>query len=109
MSGTIALTHDARWSAAGWLFDWTVSFAAEAVTDPAVAAGLHEIVRENLGWVDVAGLPAASRTQLLQRLAGELVTGADAQLPPTLPERAKVLALLGDLAGLARQQIGSSA
>ncbi len=101
MSGTIALTDGVRWSAAGWLFDWTVRFLAGEVGDPGVAANLQEIVKENLGWVDVGALPPAARTTVLAKLRDDLVASADTQLPATLPERQHVLDHLRELADLA--------
>jgi hypothetical protein len=49
-------------SAAWWLCDWAVRFRAQDFTDPGVAAYLDEIVRENLGWLDIQELPEHART-----------------------------------------------
>ncbi len=103
MSGTIALSPDTRWSAAGWLFDWAVRFIAEQVGDPDVSANLREVVDENLGWVDVAGLPSAARHAVVEGLRNDLVPAAERQLPSTLPERERVLDHVRDLSALARR------
>ncbi len=103
MSGTIALAPDARWSAAGWLFDWAVRFMAEQVGDPDASASLREVVDENLGWVDAAALPAAARHAVTEGLRNDLVPAAAGQLPSTLPGRQQVLDLVRELSALARR------
>lgn len=106
MSGTIVVSPDARWSAAGWLFDWAVRFIAQQVGDPDVSANLQEVIDENLGWVDLTALPADARRTVVEKLKNELVPVAEAHLPATLPERQRVLDHLRDLSELARHPAG---
>jgi hypothetical protein len=80
----------------------------QGITDPGVAADLDEIVRENLGWLDIQELPEHARTTALQKLANELVVDADGRMPPTVPERQHVLDYLGELAELSRRVIGET-
>jgi hypothetical protein len=103
MSGTIALSPDTRWSAAGWLFDWIVRFLVQQVGDPGVSANLQEVIDENLGWVDVAALPTGARRTIVEKLEHELVPAAERELPPTLPERQRVLDHIRELSELARR------
>jgi len=97
MAGVIAVSPGVRWSAAGWLFDWTVGFLADRVADPEVAAGLREIVSENLGWLSLDDFGPEAERKLRILLQHELVSTANEQLPDQLPNRSEVLDLLGDL------------
>ncbi|WP_155375235.1 hypothetical protein [Catellatospora vulcania] len=101
MSGTIAVAPDKRWSAAGWLFDWTVEALADDLDDDAAAADLREIVEDNLGWLGLDDLSPAARAEVLRRIKTDLVDRADRELPPTVPNRSEALDLLRDLSRLA--------
>jgi hypothetical protein len=103
MSGTIAMTHDARWSAASWLFDWTVEFLANNIEDSAAEAHLREIIEDNIGWLDLGDLSAETRARLLRRMNTELVETADKTLPATITNRTAVLDLLRELTQLAER------
>ncbi|HEV7465620.1 MAG TPA: hypothetical protein VGP96_04935 [Candidatus Dormibacteraeota bacterium] len=103
MAGTIALSPDIRWSAAGWLFDWTLRFIAQQVGDPGVSATLQEVIDENLGWVDMTALPPEARRTVVRKLRDELVSAAEGQLPATLPGRQQVLDHVRELSQLARR------
>jgi hypothetical protein len=102
MSGTIALSHDTRWSGAGWLFDWVLRFVAREAGDERISADLQEIMEENLGWFDLTTLPVEIRRVVTEKLGYELVDAAETTLPGTLPERQRVLELLRDLSEMAR-------
>jgi hypothetical protein len=101
VAGTIALSPERRWSAAGWLFDWVAEFTAREVGNSALAASIEEIVAENLGWMDVDGLPTDVRATVLFKLRDELVPTAVSELPASMPERERVLSHLRELAELA--------
>jgi hypothetical protein len=100
MSGTIAIAPDVRWSAASWLFDWTLEFLAKDIGDATAAAHLREIVDDNIGWLSLDDLSAEARTSLLRRIKTELVDTADKTLPAGLENRRAVLDLLRELVGL---------
>ena len=97
------MTHDARWSAANWLFDWTVEFLAKDIDDSAAAARLREIIDDNVGWLNLGDLSPDTRARLLRRMQTELVETADKTLPATLASRTAVLDLLRELAQLAKR------
>jgi hypothetical protein len=80
MSGMIALSADVRWSAAGWLFDWTVESLADMVASPEVAASLREIVNENLGWVGLDDFGKDAKTELLGLIRHQLLPVAERKL-----------------------------
>jgi hypothetical protein len=103
MAGTIALSPDIRWSAAGWLFDWTLRFIARQAGDPGVSANMQDVIDENLGWVDITALPREARRTVVKKLRDELVSAAEGQLPATLPERQRVLDHVRELSELAGQ------
>ncbi|MBF8185535.1 hypothetical protein ITP53_07250 [Nonomuraea sp. K274] len=103
MAGTIGLSPDKVWTSAGWLFDWTVRFIAREVDDPRLTAAVDEILRENLGLLDLDRLPVTLRATVLRKLRDDLVPTATATLPDTVPERQEVLNYLGGLAQLARE------
>ncbi|HEY3010386.1 MAG TPA: hypothetical protein VGJ63_20310 [Micromonosporaceae bacterium] len=100
MSGTIQVTPTSRWSAAGWLFDWTVEFLASRVRDPKVSAGLREVVSENLGWVGLDHYGPDTRDELVALIRRDLVSHAERELPGSVPNRPAALALLRELAEL---------
>jgi len=97
MSGTIEISPQNRWSAAGWLFDWTVGFLAEHVGDPKIAEGLREIVTDNLGWLGLGDFGPTARADLVSIIAGPLLPAAGATLPQTIPNRSAVIDLLAEL------------
>jgi hypothetical protein len=103
MSGTIAITPDARWSAAGWLFDWTVDFLSRDVGDATATNHLREIIDDNIGWLSLDDLPASVRARLLERIKTTLVDAADRTLPSTLTDRDAVLDRLRELVRLAQR------
>jgi hypothetical protein len=103
MSGTVALSTDSRWSAAGWLFDWTVRFMAQHVGRADIAADLEHVIDENLGWVDISALPPDVRRGVIKTLQRDLVPAAEGELSNTIPERQRVLDHLRELANLARR------
>jgi hypothetical protein len=98
MSGTIEISPQTRWSAAGWLFDWTVGYLASHVADPEVAAGLREIASDNLGWLGLDDYGPAARADLASIITGQLVPAADSTLPQTIANRPAVIDLLRALA-----------
>jgi hypothetical protein len=102
MSGTIAVNQDTRWSAAGWLFDWTVELLADNVTDPDLAKDLREIVEENLGWLGLGDFGPDAERQLRTLIQQRLVTEADKRLPDSLANRPAVLDLLRDLVTMSK-------
>jgi hypothetical protein len=96
MSGTIAISPDVRWSAAGWLFDWTVDLLSTKVTDAEVAESLQEIVSENLGWLSLDDYGPQAASELRQAIQRHLLIAAE-ELPQTVPNRPGVIGLLQDL------------
>jgi hypothetical protein len=98
MSGTIAVTPDKRWSAAGWLFDWTLEALARDLSDEAARQHLREILDNNLGWLSLDDLPPAARAEALSKITTSLVQEADASLPGSVANRPAVLDLLRELA-----------
>jgi len=99
MAGTIAVSADRRWSAAGWLFDWTVEFLADRVADAGLKAELREIVTENLGWLGLSEHGAEAEREMRALLQDEVVSAAEAGLPAIVAHREGALALLRELAG----------
>lgn len=98
MSGTIEISPQTRWSAVGWLFDWTVGFLAEHAADPEVAASLREIVSDNLGWLGLDDYGPTARADLVSIITGQLLPAADSTLPQTIADRSAVIDLLRELA-----------
>jgi hypothetical protein len=101
MSGTIEVSSHARWSAAGWIFDWTVGYLAEHASDPRVAAQLREIVSDNLGWLGLDDYGPSARTDLVGIITKQLLPAAESALPATIANRASAIDLLRELAELA--------
>jgi hypothetical protein len=98
MAGTIAITPEDRWSAATWLFDWTVEFLADRVADPKLRDGLNEIVAENLGWLGLGDFGPDAEGEIRRLLSAELVSAAGIAFSETMPNRAGAINHLRDLA-----------
>jgi hypothetical protein len=107
MAGTIAVAPDRRWSAAGWLFDWTLEFLAGRVTDPKVAAGLREIISENLGWVGLDDFGSEVAREIRALIQQDLVAAADQQLPADMAGRSEAMELLSELVSETSRQAGN--
>jgi len=98
VAGTVAVTPENRWSAAGWLFDWTLEFLAERVADPQLKDELHEIVAENLGWLGLGDYGSDAEQEMRALIRAHLVSEANQQFSPTMANRDGALRLLQDLA-----------
>jgi hypothetical protein len=102
MSGTIEICAGTRWSAASWLFDWTVGFLADSVSDPYLAGRLREIVCGNLGWLGLDDYGPQARTELVAIISSQIAAAASS-LPlyaPATIDHASRIQLLGELAVL---------
>lgn len=97
MAGMIEIAPDTRWSAAGWLFRWTVGYLADHAADPNVAESLREIVDEHLGWVGLGEFGPDARANLAAILR-DIDSIADRTLPADIPNRTAVIAHLRELA-----------
>jgi hypothetical protein len=105
MSGTIEVSPNVRWSAAGWMFDWTVSYLAEHASDPQVAPQLREIVSDNLGWLGLDDYGPSARADFAGIITKQLLPAAESTLPATISNRASAIGLLGELVELAANEI----
>jgi hypothetical protein len=101
VAGTIAAGRGRHWSAAGWLFDWTVEFLAANVEDGALQAELAEVVEENLGWLGLDDYGSEAGRGMRELLRTRLGTAAAESFPTTMAGRAAALALLEELAAMA--------
>jgi hypothetical protein len=102
MSGTIAIQNDRRWSAASWVFDWVVNLLADRIDDQDLVQTLHEVIEENLGWVDLESLPREWQRQIIEIIRDELVPASEGRLPRSLPNRDEIMNHLRSLAEMAR-------
>lgn len=98
MAGTISLGPEQRWSVASWLFDWTVEFLAERVSEPDLRASLKEIVDENLGWLGLADFGGDSEREMRGLLRGGVVEAADRTFDSAMTGREAVIGHLRELA-----------
>jgi hypothetical protein len=101
MAGTIALAPQGRWSVAGWLFDWTVDFLAERVTEPQLRSDLRDIVSQHLGWLGLGDYGPEAEGELRALLDQRLVDAAEAEFAPTLRQRDDAVDLLRQLVSAA--------
>jgi hypothetical protein len=99
MAGTISLGPDKRWSAAGWLFDWTVEFLAENVGRSDLREQLEEIVTENLGWLGLGDYGSAAEREMRELLRNRLVGTANEVFAPGMEGREPAIGRLQQLAG----------
>jgi hypothetical protein len=81
------------WSAAGWLFNWTLRVIAVETQDIEVAARLTGIVGENLGFLRLSDL-GDSYALVSSIITSRLMAVADEQLPTDMPGREAALAHL---------------
>ncbi|MFF5291270.1 hypothetical protein [Paractinoplanes globisporus] len=98
MAGTISTGPDRRWSAAGWLFAWTVEFLAERVAEPGLRASLEEILNENLGWLGLGDYGVDEEREMRGLLRNEAVSTANATFAADMAGRENVIDRLRELA-----------
>jgi hypothetical protein len=96
MAGTIEVRPEHLWSAAGWLFRWTLETIASESQDLAISAMLRGIVGENLGYLRLTDL-GESYVNATVFIRTHLMSVADERLPKDLPNREGVLAHLREL------------
>jgi hypothetical protein len=87
------------------MFDWALRFVAREVGDTDLEAMLQEIIKENLGWLDLEAVPCDVRRKALQKLSDDLLAAAEAELPGALPERQRTLEHLRHLSDLAEGRL----
>ncbi|HSY15742.1 MAG TPA: hypothetical protein VK816_07135 [Jatrophihabitantaceae bacterium] len=99
MSGSVRVDGKI-WSAATWLFDWTLAQLASSIDDVMLSNLLREITEQNTGWSPVDELPPSQQQYVVRWLGERLVTSASDQLPYSMAGREGVLAHLQELADL---------
>src|SRR3954468_17061274 len=102
MAGLIVLTPDVDWSASGGLFDWTLEFLIQRLSDGGAAARLQEIVDNNLGSLWISDFAPPTQRQILHEFGDNLLRAARHDLPDTGAKQ-DVLAHLEELESLSRR------
>jgi hypothetical protein len=90
MAGTVEVQPGRLWSAAGWLFRWTLETIASESQDLAVSAMLRGIVGENLGYLRLSDL-GESYVDVTGFIRTRLMSVADDRLPNDLLNREGVV------------------
>ena len=96
MAGTLEISPTAHWSAASWLFYWTLRAIAADVHDLELSAKLIGIDDENLGWLSLADLTPRQREEV-KHAATNLALRAERDFPPTLANRNEIVGHIREL------------
>lgn len=96
MSKDILVSEEYGWSASFGLFEWTVGFLRDAVTDESTKDWLRTVLDENLGVVDLSTLPERGRREILHALRESFVPAINARFPddPHVRGHLKTLTLM---------------
>src|SRR6266480_2007566 len=101
MAGLLVFEPDADWTATGGLFDWTLEFLIQRLSDQAAVARLREVVDNNLGSLWVSDFPLETQQEIVAAIRGEVIAAAERELPESEHKTAAVRHLqeLVDLTG----------
>ncbi|SRR6266536_10718 len=81
MAGLLVFKPGADWTATGGLFDWTLEFLIDRISDRAVVDRLRKIVDNNLAIVWVSEFPTQAQREIVAVVRNELITAAERELP----------------------------
>ncbi len=104
MSGTIVFDEGTDWSASSGIFNWVIDYLARTVDDQPTREALKLIDEQNFRWLNLADLSDVGRQQVLSRLAQEILTYSNEQLPETA-QRQDAITKVEELADLARETV----
>ncbi|MFG1777737.1 hypothetical protein ACGFIR_14555 [Micromonospora sp. NPDC049051] len=96
MAGLIVLKPGVDWTATGGLFDWTLEFLVERLSDREAADHLQEIIDNNLGSLWIDQLSTRAQREIIRHWRGGLVKAGEQQLPET-DHKASVIRHLQEL------------
>jgi hypothetical protein len=99
MTALIQVKPGLDWSASGGLFDWTLEFLSERLSDTETADWLRTVVEDNLGSVWFHEFPPATQEEIARILRSDLLDAARKELPER-PGKAGALEKLEELVHL---------
>ena len=103
MAGLLMVRPGAGWTVGGGLFDWTLEFLIERLTDPEAVTLLREIVDADLGSFWLSELSPEARGEVLALLRDQLVEAGEKELPAG-DRKPDVIRRLRELADMARER-----
>lgn len=81
MAGLLVLKPGVDWTATGGLFDWTLGFLIQRLSDNDAVGRLREIVDNNLGSLWVSEFAPETQQEIVAALRSGLVAAAERELP----------------------------
>lgn len=93
MAGAVNFGSDAGWSGATWLFNVVLRDIAGRTTEDTLRARVEEIMRENLGWLDLTELDDAELSEVCSILGGGFLGRIEMASRHWLPEIDKPAAI----------------
>jgi hypothetical protein len=108
MAGLLVFGPGNDWSASGGLFDWTLEYLMQNLSDQTAVARLREIVDNNLGSLWVSDFPPTVQQEIATKIEEGLVSAAERELPETA-YKAEALDRLRALVDLAASAFGHPA
>jgi RNase P/RNase MRP subunit POP5 len=107
MSGLLVLAPEVDWTASGGLFDWTLEFLINRVSDDSTVERLREILDNNLGSMWVSEFPPRVQEEVCRLLQEGIVSAGERDLPVG-EHKAAAVRSLEELAELARARLTAS-
>ena len=102
MAGLLVLKPGTDWTVGGGLFDWTLEFLAQNLSEPEAVQHVREIIDNNLGTLWLAELSPAARREAITQLREHVVEAGERELPSG-EQKPAVIQRLHELAEMARQ------
>jgi hypothetical protein len=81
MAALLRFGPDRVWTSRGGLFDWTLEYLIDRLSDQDAAAELQEIVDNNLAVLWVDDLPLETQKEIAAHLRTGLLDAAERELP----------------------------
>jgi hypothetical protein len=104
VSGFLVLTPGVDWATTGGLFDWTLEYLIDHLSDGTAVERLREILDNSLGSLWVSEFPSRVQREICNVLQEGIVAAGERDLPVS-DYKASAVRSLEELANLARSRL----
>jgi hypothetical protein len=95
MMAALIMVRDGRdWQCSGALFDWTLEYLIDRVSDEKTAEWLRTVVDENLGNLWIPDLSTEAQGEIHDAIRGDLIAAAERELPDAAVDQLRELVAL---------------